>query len=203
MNASSLRVHLTHVPETAAWIRTDLLVRLLPFAALIAAVQVLWRPSWLGISSGRPGLQLAFGAAGAVVMFAAAAALQLALSRRRGAIAWPADARDLALQAAYYVVNAPLEEGIFRGLVQGGLGSVAGGATGAVVGTALYVLYHRLGRWDWVSVASTALVGVPLALAFWLLPGPPSLLGVSIAHAGATCGFIGVGPALLHRLGLV
>jgi hypothetical protein len=44
---------------------------------------------------------------------------------------------------------------------------------------------------------------VPLGLAFWLLPGPPSLLGVSIAHVGATCGFLGLGPYLLRRLRVV
>jgi len=48
-----------------------------------------------------------------------------------------------------------------------------------------------------------ALAGIPLGLAFRLLPGPPSLLGVSLAHLGATCGYIGPGPWLLHRLGLL
>ena len=40
-------------------------------------------------------------------------------------------------------------------------------------------------------------------LAFWLLPGPPSLLGVSIAHVAATCGFLGPGPYLLRKLNLL
>jgi len=80
---------------------------------------------------------------------------------------------------------------------------IAGPAAGLVVGTTLYVLYHRLGRWPWTDVLATSLVGVPMALAFWLLPGPPSILGVSLAHAGATCGFIGPGPWLLQRLGVL
>jgi hypothetical protein len=71
------------------------------------------------------------------------------------------------------------------------------------VGTTLYVLYHRLGGWAWPDVLATALAGVPLALAFWLLPGPPSLLGVSLVHFGATCGFLGPGPWMLRRLGLI
>src|SRR5713226_3960204 len=45
--------------------------------------------------------------------------------------------------------------------------------------------------------------GLPLGLAFWLLPGPPSLLGVSIAHIAATCGFLGPGPYLLKKLHLL
>jgi len=52
--------------------------------------------------------------------------------------------------------------------------------------------------------ADTPLVFVsPTGLAFGLLPGPPSLLGVSIAHIGATCGFLGPGPYLLRKLGLL
>src|SRR5437588_264101 len=59
------------------------------------------------------------------------------------------------------------------------------------------------GGWAWTDVLVTALVGLPLGLAFRLLPGPPSLLGVSLAHVGATCGYLGPGPWLLHRLGLL
>ena len=73
---------------------------------------------------------------------------------------------------------------------------------GFVIGTAAYVFYHRLG-WPWIDTLATALVGVPLGLAFWLLPGPASLLGVSIAHIAATCGFLGPGPYVLRRLRLV
>jgi hypothetical protein len=73
---------------------------------------------------------------------------------------------------------------------------------GFVVGTASYVLYHRLG-WPWAETLATALAGIPLGLAFWLLPGPPSLLGVSIVHIAATCGFLGPGPYLLKKLRLL
>src|SRR5207237_1701454 len=57
--------------------------------------------------------------------------------------------------------------------------------------------------WTWPDTLATALVGVPLGLAFWLLPGPPSLLGVSLAHIAATCGFLGPGPYLLQKMRLV
>jgi len=65
------------------------------------------------------------------------------------------------------------------------------------------VLYHRLGSWRWLDVVATLGAGVPLGLGFWLLPGPPSLIGVAIAHIGGTCGFLGPGPFLLRRLGWV
>ena len=84
-------------------------------------------------------------------------------------------------------------------MVQGGLGILLGAPVGFFAGTASYVLYHRL-AWPWAETLATALVGIPLGLAFWLLPGPPSLLGVSIAHIAATCGFLGPGPYLLKKL---
>ena len=92
---------------------------------------------------------------------------------------------------------------VIRGLVQGGLTALWAAPAGFAVGTATYVLYHRLGRWTWADTFSTALVGLPLGLAYWLLPGPPSLLGISIAHIAATCGFLGPGPYLLKRVHLV
>jgi membrane protease YdiL (CAAX protease family) len=189
--------------QSLRWMRTDLLLRLLPFALVVGVVASKWHPSWLGLAWGWVGVQLLFGVAMAGGMFAVAAALQVPLSRRRGVIAVPGGGIDLALQSGYYLVNAPLEEAVFRGLLQGGIGSLIGPLGGIVAGTTSYVLYHRLGGWTWVDMSATVLVGLPLALAFLLLPGPPSLLGVSIAHAGATCGFLGPGPALLRRLGLI
>jgi membrane protease YdiL (CAAX protease family) len=184
--------------------RTDLLVRIAPFVAAYAVAYVaLSRPAALGLGAGWPGLQIVFGVVAAPLMFVAAVAAQLWLTRRRGVLSLPANARDAWFQAAFYLVNGPAEEAFFRGLVQGGLGLVWGPLAGFAIGTSLYVLYHRLGRWTWSDTFATALVGVPLGLAFWLLPGPPSLLGVSIAHVAATCGFLGPGPYLLKRLRFV
>jgi membrane protease YdiL (CAAX protease family) len=180
----------------------DLLRRLLPFAAVVAVVEIVWRPSWLGFSAGLLGVQLVFAAVAAPVLFVAATFVQLRLARRRGALSVPAGSDDAAFQAGFYVLNGPIEEAFFRGLVQGGLGIALGAPVGFVVGTASYVLYHRLG-WPWAETLATALAGIPLGLAFWLLPGPPSLLGVSIVHIAATCGFLGPGPYLLKKLRLL
>ena len=196
------RAVLTRIPESWAWMAPDLLRRLLPFAAVVAVIEIAWRPAWLGFSAGRLGAQLTFAAVAAPVLFVAAALVQLQLAQRRGALSIPAGSDDAAFQAAFYVVNGPIEEAFFRGLVQGGLGIALGAPVGFIVGTASYVLYHRLG-WPWAETLATALVGIPLGLAFWLLPGPPSLLGVSIAHIAATCGFLGPGPYLLKKLGFV
>ena len=179
-------VQLTSVQESWAWMRSDIVARLGPFALAVLATWLIWRPRWLGLAPGELPAQLLFGIAGAAVLFGAAVLVQLPLTRRRGGLRVPADGADLALQGAYYVVNGPLEEAFFRGLAQGGISIALGAPPGFVIATAVYVLYHRLGRWTWPDTLATALVGVPLGLAFWLLPGPPSLLGVSLAHIAAT-----------------
>ena len=194
----------TSIPDSWAWMRPDLLVRLAPFAAAYAvAYHLTGGARWLGFGPGRIEAQLAFGLVAAPLMFGAAVTVQLWLTRRRGALSVPAGAGDAWFQAVFYAVNGPLEEAFFRGLVQGGLGIAWGTPAGFAVATAVYVLYHRLGRWPWSDTFATALVGIPLGLAYWLLPGPPSLLGVSIAHIAATCGFLGPGPYLLKKLRLV
>jgi len=193
------RAVLTRIPDSWGWMAPDILRRLLPFAVMVAVVEIGWHPSWLGFSGGRLGVQLAFAAAAAPVLFVAAALVQLWLARRRGALLVPGTAGDAWFQAGFYAVNGPIEEAFFRGLVQGGLGVAFGAPVGFLAGTAAYVLYHRLG-WPWPDTLATALVGIPLGLAFWLLPGPPSLVGVAIAHIAATCGFLGPGPFLLKRL---
>jgi len=190
----------TRAAESLAWIQRDLLIRLLPFGLVAAGVFAIWRPSWLGVGVGDETAQVAFVVVGAPTLFLASTSVQAWLTRRRGALRVPADRRDLWLQTGFYLLNAPLEEAIFRGLLQGGLSVLVSPWLGFLVGTLSYVLYHRLGHWPWPEVAATVLLGVPLGLAFWLLPGPPSLLGVSAVHAAATCGFLGPGPYLLARL---
>ena len=184
--------------------KPDILIRLVPFAAAYAiAYGASGGARWLGWSFGDVKAQLVFAAIAAPLMFAAAAAVQLWLTRRRGALAVPAGMDDAVFQAGFYLVNGPIEEAMFRGLIQGGLGALWATPIGFLIATAAYVLYHRLGRWSWQETFSTALVGVPLGLAYWFLPGPPSLLGISIVHIAATCGFLGPGPYLLRRLRLV
>jgi membrane protease YdiL (CAAX protease family) len=199
---TSTRLALTRIPDSWTWMKPDLLRRLLPFAVVVAVVGIGWRPPWLGFSTGRASAQVIFAAVAAPILFVAAAVVQILLARRRGVLSVPSDGGDAGFQAAFYALNGPIEEAFFRGLMQGGLGIAFGAPVGFIAGTATYVLYHRLG-WPWAETLATALVGVPLGLAFWLLPGPPSLLGVSIAHIAATCGFLGPGPYLMKRLGLV
>ena len=99
-------------------------------------------------------LRKVFAAVAAPLMFAAAVGVQLWLTRRRGALSVPAGARDAWFQAGFYVVNGPVEEALFRGLVQGGLGLLWGAPVGFAIATTSYVLYHRLGRWTWSDAPS-------------------------------------------------
>ncbi len=195
---------LTRIPYSWAWMRLDLLVRLLPFAAAYTiAYRLTSGAAWLGFSTGDIGVQVLFAAVASPVLFVAAAVVQLRLTWRRGVLLVPAGPGDAWFQAAFYALNGPLEEALFRGLMQGGLGLFWGTPVGFAVATLVYVVYHRLGRWTWPDTLATALLGVPLGLAFWLLPGPPSLLGVSIVHIATTCGFLGPGPYLMKKLGLL
>lgn len=182
----------------------DVLTRLGPFVVAYAIAYRLTAGSrWLGLGLGDLRVQLVFAVIAAPVMFVAAAATQRWLTRRRGLLSVPAAADDAWFQAGFYAVNGPVEEAFFRGLVQGGLSVLWSAPLGFLIATSVYVFYHRLGRWTWPDTLATALVGVPLGLAYALLPGPPSLLGVSLAHIAATCGFLGPGPYLLRKLRLV
>src|SRR5438445_498311 len=173
---TATRVELTRIPDSWAWIKPDIAVRLLPFTVLFAiAYLASGHARWLGLETGDLRVQLLFAAVGVPPMFAAATTVQLWLARRRGALLVPANAGDAWFQAGFYAVNGPIEEAFFRGLMQGGLGIAFGAPVGFAVGTASYVLYHRLG-WPWADTLATALAGIPPGLAFWLLPGPPSLL---------------------------
>ncbi|HSS61732.1 MAG TPA: CPBP family intramembrane glutamic endopeptidase [Candidatus Limnocylindrales bacterium] len=181
-----------------------MLIRLLPFTVLYSVAWVATRRAgWLGLTAGDVTAQLIFAAAAIPTLFAAATTVQLWLTRRRGALNVPAGPGDAWFQAAFYGLNGPIEEAFFRGLMQGGLTALWGAPVGFAIATTVYVLYHRLGRWSWPDTVATSLLGVPLGLAFWLLPGPPSLLGISLAHIAATCGFLGPGPYLLRRLRLL
>jgi membrane protease YdiL (CAAX protease family) len=194
----------TSPADSLAWMRFDLAIRLLPFGLVVLVVWVAARPTWLGLTAGDTERQLGTLVAGASVMFVVATLGQLWITRRvRGTVKVPANAEDLVLQGGYYLVNAAAEEAFFRGMIQGGLTALGGPALGLLLATPAFVLYHRLGGWRWTDVLATAIVGVPVALGFWLLPGPPSLLGVIIVHFGATCGFLGPGPWLLRRLTLL
>src|SRR5438094_9246014 len=88
----STRLVLTRIPDSWAWMRPDLLVRLMPFA-IAFGVACAWSggAGWLGVGPGTLAVQLVFAAGAALTMFAAAAAVLLSCAGRRGTRLVPAE----------------------------------------------------------------------------------------------------------------
>src|SRR2546430_16550759 len=114
------RLLLTRIPDSWAWMRPDLVIRLLPFTAAFAIAYVLsGRGRWLGVGLGNLTAQGSFAAAAVPLMFAAAVAVQGWLTPRRGAPSGPAGAADPAVPAALSAANGPREEAYPPGVVPG------------------------------------------------------------------------------------
>src|SRR5438093_12081782 len=92
------QVALTGIPDSWRWMKPDLAIRLLPMVAAFALVEIIWRPSWTGLSLGGIDAQLLFGAVTAPLLFVAAIWVPLLLTRQRGAIAVPSRPSDPGCQ---------------------------------------------------------------------------------------------------------
>src|SRR5258708_22386619 len=90
----STRLVLTDIPDSWAWIRTDLLVRIAPFVVAFAiAYALVPRRAAFGLSAGSLGVQLLFAAVAAPLMFGAAVWGLLQLTRPPRALRVPANSR--------------------------------------------------------------------------------------------------------------
>lgn len=201
---STVKIKESTRADTWRWGLPDFKIRLLPFFTIYAAAVLhSQHRQLLGFSLGNLKQQLLWGLSGAVIFFAGGMLVKYLLSVERKGMTVPATASDAAFEGLYYVINGPAEECFFRGFLQGTLMLFMSPAASFFLATATFVFYHRLGHDNWREVLSTALLGIPLGLAFWYMPEPRSLLGLSLAHIGGTCGFMGPGPYLLRRLGLL
>ena len=110
-------------------------------------------------------------------------------------------AADQCLQTFFFLfVNAPVEEFFFRGFILAIVTQWTGSIfVGWLISTAVYTLYHRLGKWGWRSVAGVGLAGIVFSLVYLLLPGPHSLLAVTMVHAMTTSGFLSWGDEALYQ----
>jgi membrane protease YdiL (CAAX protease family) len=113
---------------------------------------------------------------------------------------WPT-LSDHCMQGFFYLfVNGPVEELFFRGFVLALVTQWTGWiGWGWLVSTIAYTLYHRLGKWNWRSVGGVGLAGVIFSIVYLALPGPRSLLAVSIVHGFTTSGFLSWGDEVLYR----
>src|SRR5690349_12615136 len=102
---------------------------------------------------------------------------------------------DHLLQSSYYLfINAPAEELLCRGLILTLVARWSGSlALGWLVSSVIYALYHRLGGWNWKSVAGVGAAGMLFSTLYVLQPEPRSILLPVVAHGLTTCAFLNVG----------
>lgn len=198
----TLRVYRTTVADSWRWMRLDLFVRLVPLSIAPFVVASLTHTplSDFGLTLAHPLRDALISIPLGIAGFLVAAGFAAYLARRNGRLFVP-DSRDLLTQCAYYIVlNAPIEEWFFRGLLQGGLTRWLGmPALAVVVATAVFGGYHFPDRWGWRPVVGATVAGFALGLIYLWQPSPPSLLAPTLVHAAITCGFLGLGPYLLSK----
>jgi membrane protease YdiL (CAAX protease family) len=179
----------------------DILMRILPLT--LVPLLYIWLlklpPSFLGLTFTHVPLHLCVG-----ILVGAGMAVFAILYRMFIVgpwFRWPT-VGDHFFQGFYYlVINGPVEEFFFRGFLLAAVTQWTGWiGWGWLVSTAVYTLYHRLGRWNWRSVAGVGLAGIVFSLVYLCLPGPHSLLAVSIVHGFTTSGFLSWGDEALYRV---
>ncbi len=192
----------TTIRDSWSWIWWDIPVRLLPLLALPLAFMWLTHTpvSALGITAGHVGRDLVLAIPFGLLAFAIAAGFSEYLFRQSRRWFVP-DLPDLVLQSAYYVVlNAPIEEWFFRGLLQGTLvRSWHAPLLGYLATVLIFGAYHFLGRWGWRPVLGATVAGSALGLLYLWQPDPPSLLLPTLVHGAITCGFLSLGPFALFE----
>ena len=199
-SVQSPQVVRTTVLDSWRWMRPDLLMRILPMTAVpFIYIAIFHLPlSFLGLTLHHVPQQIITGLLVGIAMAAFAAFYRMQFVGpwfRRPML------NDHFFQGFFYLfINAPVEELFFRGFLleivtqwTGWLG------WGWLVSTAAYTLYHRLGKWNWRSVAGVGLAGIVFSLVYLLFPGPHSLLAVTIVHGFTTSGFLSWGDEVLYQ----
>ncbi len=189
------------VANTWRWMWPDVLMRILPMGVIpFIYIAILHLPlAFLGLTTERIPQQLLLGLLVGIPMCVFAIMYRLYIVGpwfRRPTL------NDHFLQGFFYLfINAPIEELFFRGLVLAAVTQWTGWiGWGWLVSTAIYTLYHRLGKWSWRSVGGVGLAGIVFSLVYLLQPGPPSLLAVIIVHGLTTSGFLSWGDEVLYHV---
>lgn len=189
------------VKDSWRWMWPDLLMRIIPLAAIpFIYILIMRLPlSFLGLTLADAPQQILIGFLVGIPMAAFAALWRMYIVGpwfRRPTLG------DHCFQGFFYlIINAPVEELFFRGFMLEAITQWTGWiGWGWLVSTAAYTLYHRLGRWNWRSVAGVGIAGVVFSLVYLLTSNPHSLLAVTIVHGLTTSGFLSWGDeALYHR----
>ena len=188
------------VKDTWRWMWPDLLMRILPMAIVpFAYIAIFHLPlSFLGLTLHDVPQQVALGLIVGICMAAFSALYRMYIVGpwfRRPTI------QDHLFQGFFYLfINAPVEELFFRGFMLEAVTRWTGWlGWGWLVSTAVYTLYHRLGKWNWRSVGGVGLAGLVFSLVYLIQPSPRSLLAVIIVHGFATSGFLSWGDEALYQ----
>jgi membrane protease YdiL (CAAX protease family) len=175
-------------------------MRILPLTAIpFIYVAILHLPlAFLGLTLNNWPLQLLLGLLIGLGMLAFATAYRIVIVGPW--FRWPT-VGDHFLQACYYLlINGPVEEFFFRGFLLSAVAQWTGWiGWGWLVSTAVYTLYHRLGKWNWRSVAGVGLAGILFSTLYTIQPKPWSLLMVIIVHGFTTWGFLSFGDEVMYR----
>ncbi len=188
------------VADTWRWLWPDVLMRILPLGAIpFLYILVLRLPlSYLGLTLRDWPRQLLIGLLVGIAMTAFATAYRM---RFVGPwFRWPT-LSDHVLQGLYYlIINGPVEELFFRGFLLAAVTQWTGWiGWGWLVSTAVYTLYHRLGKWSWRSVVGVGLAGLVFSTIYTAQPDPRSLLAVVIIHGLTTWGFLSLSDEIMYR----
>ncbi|EFH86349.1 CPBP family intramembrane glutamic endopeptidase [Ktedonobacter racemifer] len=199
-NAKSTQLVRSTVATSWRWMWPDLLMRIIPMSLVpLLYIAFFHLPlSFLGLTLTHVPLHLLVGLLVGIGM--AIFAIFYRMNVVGPWFRWPT-ASDQCFQSFFYLfINAPVEELFFRGFLLAIVTQWTGWlGWGWLVSTAVYTLYHRLGKWNWRSVGGVGLAGIVFSLVYLLLPGPHSLLAVTLVHGFTTSGFLSWGDEALYR----
>jgi membrane protease YdiL (CAAX protease family) len=199
-NLKSSQVARSTVATTWRWLWPDVLMRIVPLTVIpLIVIALLHLPlSSLGLTPGNWPLQLVAGLLIGLAMacFATTYRILVVGPWFRRPTGW-----DHLLQGFYYLcINGPVEEFFFRGFLLTMVAQWTGWVGwGWLVSTAVYTLYHRLGKWNWRSVAGVGLASTLFSTLYIVQPKPWSLLLVVIVHGFTTWGFLSLGDEVMYQ----
>ncbi len=194
------------VKDTLRWFLPDIPVRFLPSVAIpLLYIYVFHLPKdFLGLVVNNIPQQLFLGVSIGIVMagFAIAYRIWVVGPFIVGPwFRWPTFSDHIFQCIIFIVFNAPIEEMLFRGFLLHAVVQWTGQLVwGWLISTLCYTFYHRLGKWNWRSIAGVGIAGLVFSALYLAQPEPRSLLAVSIAHGFTTCGFLSWGDEVTYRL---
>jgi len=197
----SSQVARSTVIDTWRWLWPDMLMRILPLGIIpFLYIAIFHLPlAFLGLTLHIWPQQLVIGLIVSIVMTLFAITYRILIVGPW--FRWPTISDHMLQGIFYLIINGPVEELFFRGFLLAAVTQWTGWlGWGWLVSTALYTLYHRLGKWSWRSVGGVGLAGIVFSSLYLAQPDPRSLLAVVIVHGFTTWGFLSLGDEVMYRI---